>query len=281
MAKGDDTSNNNMSSGVASQRPQQNQYLTGNPSTNNNANTNWMGSASTTRTPGNIVQAQPNPPSRVSNGTMLGSIGNTQRFTPPGSSFLDPNIMSRGLGGQQQQAGNVGQYMPQGYDQGKWNDPNKNSPKYVIGRILSKYPPNSQGLQAAAPELQSLGYRVDGKDGIIDPNGVRIDVGQAFSAAGTSGMGNWWWNPQGENSFNTPINQLPPYQTNGRLDFTPQDNLPDLSEIGDFVNLHQRGYGDIRPQNSYFNPISNQQNQNPYMDISSFLQPLNRQGGLY
>ena len=259
MAKGDSNINNGMNLGAASQRPQQNQYLTANPATSNNANTNWMGSASTTRAPGNISQAQPNPPSRVSNGTMLGSIGNSQ----------------------QTQSGNVGQYMPQGYDQGKWNDPNKNSPKYVIGRILSKYPPNSQGLQAAAPELQSLGYRVDGKDGIIDPNGVRIDVGQAFSAAGTSGMGNWWWNPQGENSFNTPINQPSSYQNSGRPDFTQQDNMPDLSKIGDFVNLHQRGYGDIRLPNSYFNSIPNQQNQNPQMDISSFLQPLNRQGGLY
>lgn len=94
-------------------------------------------------------------------------------------------------------SGNVGQYMPQGVDAGKWADPNKHDPKYDVLRVLSKYQPNAAGLQAAAPELQAMGYRVVGKDQIVGADGVPIDVGQAFSAAGTAGQGNWWWNPMG------------------------------------------------------------------------------------
>jgi len=89
----------------------------------------------------------------------------------------------------------VGTYMPQGYDQTKWNDPNKHDPKYDVGRILSQYVPNSAGLQQAAPALKALGYTVSGKDTITGPDGTVYDVGQGFSAAGTTGQGNWYWNP--------------------------------------------------------------------------------------
>lgn len=155
------------------QQPQQNQYLTGNPSTDPNAQTTWMNENADWQkyqndwTSGtNLNQSQPTTPPQ--NGTFLGSIA----------------------------AGNVGQYMPQGYDQNKWNDPNKHDPKYDIGRILSKYPPNEQGLQAAGPELEKLGFRLAGKDKIVGPDGHPVDVGQGFSgAAEKGGMGNWWWNP--------------------------------------------------------------------------------------
>ena len=58
------------------QKPQQNQYLTANPATDNNANTNWMSPSDSTGNSGgnSVAQSQPNPPSQVSNGTMLGSI---------------------------------------------------------------------------------------------------------------------------------------------------------------------------------------------------------------
>ena len=154
-----------------------NQYLTGNPSTQSNANTVWMDQSQKTDNSGisglgfssNISQQQPNPPSQVSNGTMLGSIA----------------------------AGNVGQYNPWGYDAGKFNDPNKHDPKYDVGRILSKYPPSTEGLQAAMAELGPLGYRMSGKDSIVGPDGVPIDVGYAFG----SGQGSHWqWNPNDPNA---------------------------------------------------------------------------------
>jgi len=54
-----------------------NQYLTKNPNTASDANTSWMGQSSDSSPSGsnrNIAQSQPNPPSQVSNGTVLGSI---------------------------------------------------------------------------------------------------------------------------------------------------------------------------------------------------------------
>ena len=59
------------------ERPRENQYLQANPATQPNANTSWMSpSSGDSGSPGvsNIAQSQPNPPSQVSNGTMLGSI---------------------------------------------------------------------------------------------------------------------------------------------------------------------------------------------------------------
>jgi hypothetical protein len=156
-----------------------NQYLTGDPNTQNNANTVWMNPSQGSNTTGinggggfnNVAQQQPNPPSQVSNGTMLGSIA----------------------------AGNVSQQAPPGFDQSKWNDPNKHDPKYDVGRILSKYPSSTEGLQAAMQELGPLGYRMSGKDSIIGPDGIPIDVGFAFG----SGQGSHWqWNPNDPNSMN-------------------------------------------------------------------------------
>lgn len=57
------------------QQPQKNQYLQSDPNTDANANTSWMSpSDNTGKSSGNVAQSQPNPPSQVSNGTMLGSI---------------------------------------------------------------------------------------------------------------------------------------------------------------------------------------------------------------
>lgn len=90
--------------------------------------------------------------------------------------------------------GQVGQYMPQGYDQGKWNDPNKHDPKYDVGRVLSKYPPTPAGLKAAEAELKALGFSIMGDDKIVGADGKPVDVGRGFSeAARTGGQGAWQW----------------------------------------------------------------------------------------
>lgn len=58
-----------------SEQPQRNQYLQDNPATQDNANTSWMSpSDSSGGNTKSVAQSQPNPPSQVSNGTMLGSI---------------------------------------------------------------------------------------------------------------------------------------------------------------------------------------------------------------
>ncbi len=166
------------------QQPQQNQFLTGNPETQSEAQTSWMDNKPTTsqysgdwsggNTPGAIQPAQTNTP--PSNGTALGAIT----------------------------AGNVGSWMPEGYDQNKWNDPNKHDPKYDIGRVLSKYPPTPAGLDAAMPELQKMGYRRTGKDSIAGADGYPIDVGRGFSdvMAGKTQQGAWWFNPSNPGEWN-------------------------------------------------------------------------------
>lgn len=65
-----------------------------------------------------------------------------------------------------------------GWDQGKWADPNHQTPKYVLGRVLSKYPASKQGAAAAAAELALAypGTRFNGKDKIAIPGIGEYDV---------------------------------------------------------------------------------------------------------
>ncbi len=84
-----------------------------------------------------------------------------------------------------------------GWDEGKWNDPTHNSPKYVVGRILAKYPPTTAGLQQAWNEIHAAfpSATFDGKDsisGIPGTNGA-VDVLAGASQGGTG----WWWGDQG------------------------------------------------------------------------------------
>ncbi|HVT47963.1 MAG TPA: EF-hand domain-containing protein [Vicinamibacterales bacterium] len=85
---------------------------------------------------------------------------------------------------------------PPGWDSEKWVDPTHTTPKYVVGRILAKYPPTPAGLQAALPEIQSAmpGTTLDGDDTLNIPNVGYIDVGVAFGAGG--GVG-WDWQVTG------------------------------------------------------------------------------------
>jgi len=158
------------------QQPQQNQYLTGNPSTDTNAQTDWMEPSGGLKAPTNPIDntginggaQQPSSTTTPAQaGTLLGSIG----------------------------AGNnpIGTFMPGGYDQNKWNDPNKHDPKYDVGRILSQYQPGTPGLdQAFDQQLKAQGYTRVGKDSIFRPDVGVVDVGRAFG----SGQGAWDWMPQ-------------------------------------------------------------------------------------
>lgn len=199
MAKGDDTSNKPATEGTASQLPQQNQYLQGNAATDSEANTRWMNPDSNfTNTGisggGGIVNGKP-ASQPVQDGTMLGQIT----------------------------AGSVGQYMPGGYDQNKWNDPNKHDPKYDVGRILSKYPPSPAGLKAAMAELGPMGYTFNGKDKITGPGVGTIDVGYAFGSGDPNQM-KWGWMPDspGMPSGNQPGNSMFGQQQGNNNNFLQQ-----------------------------------------------------------
>lgn len=159
-------------------QPQQNQYLTGNlDSQGEKAQTRW---------------ADPN------NGGWLNN-SNDQSYR---SSFSQPSqpttAPQNGTALGAITAGNVGQYMPGGYNNDKFNDPNKHDPKYDLGRILSKYPPGPAGLEAAKAELMATGMIGSfGKDGFTlnDKSGFGghyIDAGNSFSDPNANHS--WQWN---------------------------------------------------------------------------------------
>lgn len=206
------------------QQPQRNQYLTGNPSTQPEANTLWMDQSQRSENTGitggggmpNISQQQPTPPSQVPNGTMLGSIA----------------------------AGNVGQYMPGGYDQAKFNDPSLGtSTKYQVGRILSKYPPGPDGLRAASQELSALGISVIGKDTIRLPDGTTVDVGNSFSDP--NAQHTWQYNWSGPLGSSSPGNSMFGQQQ-GNNPFA-QNNM--LQQIWQAMQARRNQFG-----NQQFNP---------------------------
>lgn len=96
--------------------------------------------------------------------------------------------------------GRTGTYMPGDVNADKWNNPAHNTPKYVVLRILSKYPPSPEGLLAAAEELRASGYgTLSGKDEITlgaaagEYAGRVIDVGRSFSDTSPGASRGWYW----------------------------------------------------------------------------------------
>lgn len=83
---------------------------------------------------------------------------------------------------------------PAGWDQGKWANPEHQTAKYAVGRILSQYTPSPEGLQSALAEIQALfpGTKILGTDGLYIPGVGTIDVGGNFNDD-IQGNENWWW----------------------------------------------------------------------------------------
>ena len=81
---------------------------------------------------------------------------------------------------------------PAGWDAAKWVNPNHTTPKYVVGRILSRFPPTPDGLTQALPEVQKAmpGTTRVGDDKLNIPDVGIVDVGLSFGIGG--GVG-WWW----------------------------------------------------------------------------------------
>ena len=90
---------------------------------------------------------------------------------------------------------------PPGWDPVKWKNLSHTTPKYVVGRILAKYPSTPEGLRQALREIQRSfpGASISGSNGdrLILPgvgeNGrdnLTIDVGRSFGAGGNQG---WQW----------------------------------------------------------------------------------------
>lgn len=78
-----------------------------------------------------------------------------------------------------------------GWSADNWANPNMQTPKYAIGRILSNYPSTVEGLSQAMAEIQKAypGTVWNGKDTITVPGLGSIDVLAGAGAPGSS----WWW----------------------------------------------------------------------------------------
>lgn len=101
--------------------------------------------------------------------------------TPPAPGPTDPT------------AGPVGAPLP-GWDPNKWNDQTHTTAKYVIGRILSKYPHTPEGLQQAKAEIEATGLaRLVGDDTLQllqgEGAGHTVDVMQGAKQGGQA----WQW----------------------------------------------------------------------------------------
>lgn len=79
-----------------------------------------------------------------------------------------------------------------GWDANKLSDPNHQTPKYVVGRILSNYPDTPDGLKAAVPDIQQAypGSTLVGDDKLNIPGVGTVDVGVSFGSGGGKG---WAW----------------------------------------------------------------------------------------
>jgi len=80
-----------------------------------------------------------------------------------------------------------------GWDAAKWADPNHQTPKYVVGRIVSQYGADDAGFAKAVAEIQKAypGTTTDGKDKVTIPGVGTIDIRTEASSGGTG----WAWQP--------------------------------------------------------------------------------------
>lgn len=85
---------------------------------------------------------------------------------------------------------------PAGWDATNWSDPNMQTPKYVVGRILSNYDLNDQAQVEEAVALIQKAYpgtTYDGKDKVTIPGVGTIDFIQAYGGGNALPT----WLPQG------------------------------------------------------------------------------------
>lgn len=80
---------------------------------------------------------------------------------------------------------------PPGWDREKWANPDHQTPKYAVGRILSNFAPKTENGAAAAAEVAKAypGTTYNGKDKITIPGVGTIDFIQAASVGGKG----WRW----------------------------------------------------------------------------------------
>jgi hypothetical protein len=84
---------------------------------------------------------------------------------------------------------------PAGWEASKWNNPNHQTPKYVIGRILSQYAPRTENMDRVVAEIARAypGARRTGSGDITIPGIGSTDILQAADVGGKA----WHFGGQG------------------------------------------------------------------------------------
>lgn len=102
------------------------------------------------------------------------------------------------LGGGQPQFDYQSQAMA-GWDQGKWSNPEHQTMKYQVGRILSMFPPTPEGLRQALPLIQQFAPNatIDGLDKLVGLGGETLGPIDALVGAQQGGK-SWGWQDLGE-----------------------------------------------------------------------------------
>jgi len=119
--------------------------------------------------------------------TVTGAASGTTDPTQPDSSKWDTN----GFAKPAFVVPPASRYAMPGWDNGKWNDPNHQSPKYVAGRILSTLAPTTANMDQATA-LLAKAYPGTTRVGAGDVNIPGVGVVDILMSAGTGGRG-WWW----------------------------------------------------------------------------------------
>jgi len=169
----------------------------------------------------------------------------------------------------------AGHPMP-GWDRAKWANPNHQTPKYVIGRILSQYAPRTENMDAVVAEIARAypGTRRTGSGDITVPGIGSTDILRAADVGGKGwqfgGQGGGGGKPQAApagqvDPFVTLLTQLTQAQGNGPMvNYGPQGPAPgaenaeiaamrqQMNTLMQQLEAQQQAQRRTSPQFSYF-----------------------------
>ena len=116
----------------------------------------------------------------------------TAPVPPTGGASVPADAHLDGYSAPKYTAPAAGAVMP-GWDATKWNDPAHQTPKYVVGRLVSQYGTDDASFAKAVADIQKAypGTTTDGKDKVTIPGVGTIDIRTGASQGGTG----WAWQP--------------------------------------------------------------------------------------
>jgi hypothetical protein len=159
----------------------------------NGANEQWMQDVQAALAAGKPAAAPGLSPSATSSAVAPGAAPGAAPAGPVDSSGWDTDGFSKPAY-TAQSFGNA----PAGFDQAKWANPNHQTPKYAVGRILAESgAPSVENAAKAAENIMRAypGATYNGKDKITMPDGGVIDILTNSSTGDASQMG-WAWQPE-------------------------------------------------------------------------------------